>query len=114
MSESRKRFVPEPAKPPAERRRVATVVHDDRGNGLVEWRAAPPEHERPVLELLGEDGLALKKDEVSYDPYARSRPLSAGLGKRTDLRKLSEWIKQMRELENRRRAGADTDDNDED
>ena len=48
---------------------------------------------------------ALKTDEVSYDPYARHRPLRTGVGKRTDLRKLSEWIKKMRELEERKRTG---------
>lgn len=92
---------------------MARVVHDERGNGSVEWRAAPADHERPVLELQGEDGLALTKEEVSYDPYARSRPRTAGVGRRTDLRKLSDWIKQMRELENRRRAAADADEENE-
>ena len=105
MSNNGKKITPESATPPSERRRIATVVHDDRGNGSVEWRAAPAEHERPVLEVLGEDGLALKTDEVSYDPYACHRPLKAGVRKRTDLRKLSEWIKLMRELEERRRNG---------
>ena len=103
MSEQRKKFWPEEAPPPSERRRVGTVVHDERGNASVEWRAAPTDQERPVLELLGEDGLALKSDEVSYDPYARSGTHRRGGGTRTDLRKLSEWIKFMRELEARKR-----------
>jgi hypothetical protein len=51
--------------------------------------------------------LSVKTEEVSYDPYARHRPLRAGAGKRTDLRKLSEWIKKMRELEERKRNGGD-------
>ena len=94
----------------AERRRVAKVVHDDRGNASIEWQAAPIGEERQVLEVLGEDGLAVKSDEVSYDPYSRHRPLRArGSGKRTDLRKLSEWIKQMRELEERKRTEPDPD-----
>lgn len=93
----------------ADRRRVAKVVHDDRGNASVEWQAAPVGEERQVLEVLGEDGLRVKSDEVSYDPYSRHRPLRARNGKRTDLRKLSEWIKQMRELEERKRNGGDAE-----
>ena len=80
-------------------------MHDDRGNASVEWRAAPTDHERPILEVLGESGLTLKHEETSYDPYARSRTLSRSGAKRTDLRKLSEWIKKMRELEGRRGNG---------
>ena len=105
MSNIRNRRVPQDITPPAERRRVGAVVHDDRGNASVEWRAAPANHERPVLEVQREERLTLKTDETSYDPYARNRPLSRGGRKRTDLRRLSEWIKQMRELEGRRRDG---------
>jgi hypothetical protein len=85
VSEHPKKIRPEQAASPAERRRVGTVVHDDRGNAKVEWRAAPADEERPVLELLGEDGAS----------------------RRTDLRKLSEWIKKMRELEERKREDED-------
>jgi len=74
VSENKKRFGREQAQSPDERRRIGTVVHDDRGNASVEWRAAPTDHERPVLEVLGEDGLTLKTEEASYDPYARKRP----------------------------------------
>ena len=81
------------------------MVHDDRGNASIEWQAAPANQERPVLEVLGERGLTLHSEETSYDPYARSRPGKGGGGKRTDLRKLSEWIKLMRELEERKRNG---------
>lgn len=109
MSENPKKYRSAQAEPPGERRRVGTVVHDDRGNASVEWRDAPANQERPVLEVLGEAGLSVKTDEVSYDPYARHRPLRAGAGKRTDLRKLSEWIKQMRELEERKRNGGDAE-----
>jgi hypothetical protein len=110
VSDSRKRQVPRDATPPAERRRIGTVVHDDRGNASVEWQAAPADHERQVLEVLGENGLTLKTEETSYDPYARNRPSKGGGGTRTDLRKLSEWIKLMRELEERRRAGGNGGD----
>ena len=79
------------------------MVHDDRGNATVEWQAAPANQERPVLEVLGENGLSLKSDEVSYDPYSNHLARNPGGGSRTDLRKLSEWIKLMRELEERKR-----------
>ena len=105
MSDSRKTRVPQDATPCGERRRVGTVVHDERGNGSVEWRAAPADHQRQVLEVLGEDGLSLKSEEISYDPYARHGPLKPRADKRTDLRKLGEWIKKMRELEERKRNG---------
>ncbi|HTL21254.1 MAG TPA: hypothetical protein VL220_11115 [Steroidobacteraceae bacterium] len=119
MSEHPKKIRPEQAASPAERRRVGKVVHDDRGNASVEWRAAREDEERQVLEVLGEAGLSLKTDEVSYDPYARNRTSRTGAKgrtgatgptgapRRTDLRKLSEWIKQMRELEARKREDAD-------
>jgi hypothetical protein len=107
VSENPKKYRSAQPEAAGERRRVGTVVHDDRGNASVEWRDAPADHERPVLEVLGENGLTVKTDEVSYDPYARHRPLRAGAGKRTDLRKLSEWIKKMRELEERKRNGED-------
>jgi hypothetical protein len=107
VNDFRKRAVTKNATPPGERRRVATVVHDARGNAKVEWRAAPANQERPVLEVQGEARLALKSDEISYDPYAsKGQPRSGG--GRTDLRRLSEWIKLMRELEERKR-GADGD-----
>lgn len=103
MSDIRKRQVRQEAPPPVERRRIATIVHDDRGNASVEWRVAPANHERPVLELQGEEHLTLETGETSYDPYARNRTLKGARGARTDLRKLSEWIKMMRVLEERRR-----------
>jgi hypothetical protein len=102
VSNNRKKQLPQDAAQSAERRRMGKVVHDDRGNASVEWRAAPADHERQVLEVAGE-GLTLKREEVSYDPYSCNRPRKAGGGKRPDLRKLGEWIKQMRELEERKR-----------
>jgi hypothetical protein len=99
---------PRPEAPEAKRRRIGRVVHDDRGNASVSWRDAPEDYERPVLEVLGEPGLSIKPEE-SGDPYA-NRPdtrKSAGTPARTDLRKLSEHIKKMRELEARKRRGED-------
>ncbi len=93
----------------SERRRVGKVVHDDRGNASVLWHDAPSDYQRPVLEVLGEGKLSIRNED-SYDPYARggarsSRSAKSAATTRTDLRKLSEWIKMMRELEERKRNG---------
>jgi hypothetical protein len=93
------------ASPETERRRIGTVVHDERGNASVRWQDAPEDYERPVLEVLGNPKLTLKPEE-SYDPYARRETRGSGNSSRTDLRKLSEWIKLMRELEARKQLGA--------
>jgi hypothetical protein len=95
----------------ADRRRIGVVVHDDRGMASVEWHDVRVEnHERPVLELLGGPQLTLQNDET-HDPYARhtaSLPKpNPGNTTRTDLRKLSEWIKLKRELEARKQRGDD-------
>jgi hypothetical protein len=103
VSENRKTAVPPQSTPPNERRRIGTIVHDERGNASVEWQAAPADEERQVLEVLGDGHLTLKSEDVSYDPYSRKNTSRPGSGKRTDLRKLSEWIKKMRELEERKR-----------
>jgi hypothetical protein len=105
-----------------ERRRIAKVVHDDRGNATVEWVKAPQDGERVTLSL--EDTATAPRPERGYDPYqtpakARSagKPVKqpgAGMPERPakprDLRKLSEWIKQMRELEARKQRGDDADE----
>jgi hypothetical protein len=98
----------------SERRRVGMIVRDDLGNACVDWRDAPAGLERPVLEILGESSLAVKVEEPSYDPYARGRAPRAtskapGGTARTDLRRLSEHIKLMRALEERRRSGDEED-----
>jgi hypothetical protein len=99
---------PEPT-PEAERRRMGTVVHDDRGNASVRWGDAHPDYVRPVFEVLGNPELSVKTDE-SYDPYARRSAHGGGTAARTDLRKLSEWIKLMRELEARKQRGEAPDE----
>jgi hypothetical protein len=88
-----------------ERRRIGKVVHDERGNASVLWRDAPADYERPVLEILGNGNSAPLsiKNEESYDPYARRGKRKGGGSTRTDLRKLSDWIKMMRDLEKRKR-----------
>jgi len=100
----------------ANRRRVGRIVHDDRGWASVEWQDAPQDYVRPVLEL--EDGaratsrLKALRDQApiaapkhdAFNPYQRSAvdgPTQGGGGRR-DLRKLSKWIKMMREIEERR------------
>ena len=117
---------------------MATVVHDPRGNASVEWQDAPADFERPVLEIL-EDAPPSPSREHGFDPYAtnsrRARgpdpygceperqrrlappareptPKSNDVGRRprTDLRKLSEWIKMMRELEARKKSGGESDE----
>jgi hypothetical protein len=97
----------------AERRRVGTVVHDERGNASVRWRDAPADFQRPVLEVQGETPLSIKTDET-FDPYSRHRsdgtPQPAKARPRTDLRKLSEHIKKMRELQERKRSDGDAEE----
>jgi len=113
--------IPPESVPEAERRRIGKVVHDDRGNASVRWLDAPSDYQRPVLELA-RDSAAARKSEESFNPYAHGAPRSTasstpttatkrstGNTTRTDLRKLSEWIKMMRELEERKRNGDDQD-----
>ena len=98
---------------PAERRRVARIVHDDRGNASVKWRDAPSDYKRQVLELKSDEhdsgGLSLEAAPQSFDPYSRNRlpepPKKGPAAPRTDLRKLSEWIKMMREREELKAKG---------
>lgn len=94
----------------SERRRLSRVRHDDRGNAYVEWVDAPADLvRRPKLEIADESTeLRLETQQSSCDPYSnRSGAARAKTGNttRTDLRKLSEWIKMMRELEERKRSG---------
>ncbi len=92
----------------AERQRIARIVHDDRGNKTVDWLDAPADYRRTVLEIEGEShGLAIQKAPRTFDPYARATPVETkkAAGPRKDLRKLSEWIKMMRDLEERKRKG---------
>jgi len=92
----------------SERRRLSRVRHDDRGNAYVEWVDAPAELvKRPKLEIQDEPvELQLEAPPESGDPYSNrsgAARKSTGNTTRTDLRKLSEWIKMMRELEERKR-----------
>jgi hypothetical protein len=111
--------------PTLQRRRIGQIVHDDRGSASVEWRDAPFDHERQKLEI--EDtrgsgrgdtklrgGIQLEvPSEDTFNPYDRSpdatgtRPgaASAPKGGKRDLKKLSEWIKTMRAMEERKKNG---------
>lgn len=97
----------------SERRRLSRVRHDDRGNAYVEWVDVPADLiKRPKLEIQDEStGLQVEAPQTSCDPYSNrsgaARTKSSGNTTRTDLRKLSEWIKMMRELEDRKRNGED-------
>jgi hypothetical protein len=101
-----------------ERRRIGKVVHDERGNATLEWVEAPPaESERPSLSL--EETQPAYKPESGYNPYEKNaralkkaREQQPARPVKRDLRKLGEWIKQMRELEERRSRG-DNDDEQE-
>ena len=123
-----RRGKPDPASDPSgatsilERRRIAKVVHDDRGIASVEWVKAPQDGER--VELALEESEPKYRRESGYDPYQKaakarleSKPQTRPgaepperPAKPRDLRKLSEWIKQMRELEARKQRGEDVDE----
>jgi len=99
----------------ANRRRVGRVVHDERGWASVQWQDAPENYVRPVLELeagtatqtrlksVRSDAPLTKSKKDAFNPYQRAMPdAPTGGGARRDLRKLSKWIKMMREVEERK------------
>jgi hypothetical protein len=103
----------------SERRRLSRVRHDERGNAYVEWMDVPADLvERPKLEIESAPGeLRLEAPQSSGDPYSNrsgaARTKGSGNTTRTDLRKLSEWIKMMRELEERKRQDGGPEDPEE-
>ncbi len=105
------------------------VVHDHKGTAHLQWYDAQQDYERQLLELedktqredkthrpqtgspkLDTGGLSVKEDD-SFDPYTRkpATERKLGPGTRTDLRRLSAWIKMMRELEQARKRDEDED-----
>ena len=112
-----------------ERRRIGQIVHDDRGSASVEWRDAPDDHERQKLEIensrsSGRGDTKLRKgitlevrNDDTFNPYDRSpdsfggRPGAAGgpKGPKRDLTKLSEWLKLMRAMEERKKDGGESE-----
>jgi hypothetical protein len=101
---------------PANRRRASQIVHDERGNARVEWidagYAGVPLERAPLsIETTPGRGdvakLSVERVRAKgFDPYARvggahvPEPKKPA-GKR-DLRKLGEWIKLKRELDERK------------
>jgi hypothetical protein len=95
-----------------ERRRMGRIVHDDRGAASVEWRNAPDDYERPVLQIegTGPAPLSIKSDDT-FNPYDRAPEGTLGAGRtgKRDLKKLSAWIKLMREMEERKKKDGSED-----
>jgi hypothetical protein len=93
-----------------ERRRIARIVHDDRGNATVNYYDAPSDYKRQVLEVESDSPgpLSIQKVPRTFNPYECAtlpEPKKAAAGPKKDLKKLSEWIKMMRELEEKKRRG---------
>ena len=97
----------------SERRRIGKIVRDDRDTATVEWVDAPQDYVRVPLSIestLPPGGI---RPATGYDPYETISPGKAKAAikderpAKRDLRKLSQWIKQMRELEERKKRGED-------
>ena len=88
---------------------MGRIVHDDRGSASLEWRDAPDDYERPKLEIEGTGvakPLSIKNDDT-FNPYERlpdGGTVGAGKTGKRDLKKLSAWIKLMREMEDRKKS----------
>jgi len=96
---------PEDTSATAERRRLARIVHDERGVARVQWHDAPADHKRVPLSI---DEPVPQGKQHGYDPYqSEHRGLAPGAPppRKRDLRALSDWMKQVREVEQRRRRG---------
>ncbi len=107
MRPDRDRARPDDPGDTRERRRIGVVVHDDRGNGRVEWKDSPRGVERTSLSV--EDPQSAEHPQQGYDPYASGarapgRPTHETQRTQRDLRQLSEWIKQVRRVEELKRA----------
>jgi hypothetical protein len=103
---------PDPVASTSERRRIGRIVRDDRDTASVEWVDAPADYARVPLSIEGTLPPGIKRAPGGgYNPYETISPGKAGaaaIDKRPaqrDLRKLSAWIKQMRELEERKKRG---------
>jgi hypothetical protein len=98
-----------------ERRRIGKIVRDDRDSASVEWVDAPSDYQRVPLSIestLPRGGL--KRPATGYNPYETGSPGSVKKSPdqrppKRDLRKLSEWIKQMRAIEERKKRGDEED-----
>ncbi len=97
------------------RRRLGRVEHDSCGNARMEWAPLPETaatSDRVVLEILDEPGggnplaTAARPSRGGFQPYGNGHlapPPSAPPRKPKDLRKLGEWLKMTRELEEQRK-----------
>lgn len=105
-----------------QQRRVSRIVHDDRGNATVEWVTLRDERDeltrdRVALSIVEEDTAGRAWDPSrtgrGFNPYQRAgtsrKDESPTTRTRTDLRKLSEWIKLTREMEARKLRGETED-----
>ncbi|HVO45132.1 MAG TPA: hypothetical protein VMT29_02245 [Steroidobacteraceae bacterium] len=114
------------ATPSGPRRRMSRIVHDHKGNASVQWHDAPDDYERPKLEIettpaagaqrgLDIGSLALRNEDT-HNPYMRVPDpdrQASGRTTRTDLRRLSAWIKMMRELEEAKKRNGGEEGGDE-
>jgi hypothetical protein len=94
----------------SERRRIGKIVRDERDTATVEWLDAPVDYERAALSLESTLPPGTKRPQFGgYDPYqtvpAKAKAKTDAKPAKRDLRKLSEWIKQMRDLEERKKRG---------
>jgi hypothetical protein len=108
------------------RRRLSRIVHDHKGNATVEWYDAPDGHERQVFEIEGarqpatpsqrglNTGSLTVETQDTHNPYGRipegrvpEGAQKRAAGERTDLRKLSAWIKMMRAMEEAKKRDRD-------
>ena len=101
---------------------MSQIVHDDRGNARVEWidaGFAGVQIDRAPLSIestpaRGDSAkLSVERKRASgFDPYARVGAAHVPEAKKPqgkrDLRKLGEWIKLKRELDERK-AQSDSD-----
>ena len=79
----------------------------------MKWHNAPTDYKRQVLELQSDEHrageLSIEVAPQNFDPYSRNRlpepKKQTNAASRTDLRKLSEWIKMMREREEQKAKG---------
>jgi hypothetical protein len=102
------------------RRRLGRVEHDERGNARMEWALLPEKSgnaDRVVLELLDDSAVGAPAAQSprpargGFQPYGSGHVDPFGVApaaaprKPKDLRKLGEWLKMTRELEERRKRG---------
>lgn len=83
-------------------------MHDDRGNGAIQWVDAGKNHKRDTLGF-GDAPFAVN-EEQSFNPYEHAPTDRGGNGAKPvkrDLRKLSEWIKTLRAVEANKSRGED-------